>query len=205
MATVNMHMKFEIEIPKQTWLMLRKPCRLQTDGRTDGQTDRRTDKVNPVYPPSNFVGRGYKEARINLSGWIHAVDRSILASTTWIPPPKKTKLGPMDRFLAGTKARPTSESSQEVPAAGPAAAESPMQIGELTDFLTADRWRVNWGTCSSSLAGCQLAPYKLTCYISSPVSVYSYKIWDITHEYKADRCVFGLFPWAVKLWISMKH
>ena len=47
MATINMHMKFEIEIPKQTWLMLWKPCRLQTDGRTDGQTD----KVNPVYPP----------------------------------------------------------------------------------------------------------------------------------------------------------
>ena len=57
MATINMHMKFEIEIPKQTWLMLRKPCRLQTDGRTDGQTD----KVNPVYPPSNFIGRGYKK------------------------------------------------------------------------------------------------------------------------------------------------
>ena len=32
----------------------------RTDRRTDGQTDRRTDKVNPVYPPSNFVGRGYK-------------------------------------------------------------------------------------------------------------------------------------------------
>ena len=43
MATINMHMKFEIEIPKQTGLMLRKPCRLQTDRRTDGQTDRRTD------------------------------------------------------------------------------------------------------------------------------------------------------------------
>ena len=57
MATINMHMKFEIEIPRQTWLMLRKPCRLQTDGQTDG----RTDKVNPVYPPSNFVGRGYKD------------------------------------------------------------------------------------------------------------------------------------------------
>ena len=57
MATINRHMKFEIEIPKQTWLMLRKPCRLQTDG----QTDRRTDKVNPVYPPSNFVGRGYND------------------------------------------------------------------------------------------------------------------------------------------------
>ena len=59
MATINMHMKFEIEIPKQTWLMLRKPCRLQTDRRTDGQTD----KVNPVYPPSNFVGRGYKDTQ----------------------------------------------------------------------------------------------------------------------------------------------
>ena len=61
MATINMHMKFEIEIPKQTWLMLRKPCRLQTDGRTDRRTDGQTDKVNPVYPPSNFVGRGYKK------------------------------------------------------------------------------------------------------------------------------------------------
>ena len=59
MATINMYMKFKIEIPKQTWLMLRKPCRLQTDGRTDRRTDGRTDKVNPVYPPSNFVGRGY--------------------------------------------------------------------------------------------------------------------------------------------------
>ena len=63
MATINMHMKFEIEIPKQTWLMLRKPCRLQTDGRTDG----RPDKVNPVYPPSNFVGRGYNNIFIEVS------------------------------------------------------------------------------------------------------------------------------------------
>ena len=38
MAIINMHMKFEIEIQKETWLMLRKPCRLQTDGRTDGRT-----------------------------------------------------------------------------------------------------------------------------------------------------------------------
>ena len=52
MTTINMHMKFEIEIPKQTWLMLRKPCRLQTDGRTDGQGE-------SSIPPSNFVGRGY--------------------------------------------------------------------------------------------------------------------------------------------------
>ena len=29
----------------------------QMDGRTDGWTD----KVNPVYPPSNFVGRGYNK------------------------------------------------------------------------------------------------------------------------------------------------
>ena len=41
--------------------MLWKPCRLQTDGRTDGQKDGQTDKVNPVYPPSNFVGRGYND------------------------------------------------------------------------------------------------------------------------------------------------
>ena len=32
----------------------------QTDRRTDG----RTDKVNPVYPPSNFVGRGFKYGAI---------------------------------------------------------------------------------------------------------------------------------------------
>ena len=54
MATINMHMKFEIEIPKETWLMLRKPCRLQTDGQTDG----RMDKVNPVYPPPTSLGGG---------------------------------------------------------------------------------------------------------------------------------------------------
>ena len=53
MATINMHMKFEIEIPKQTWLMLRKPCRLQTDGQTDGQGE-------PSIPPSYLVGRGIK-------------------------------------------------------------------------------------------------------------------------------------------------
>ena len=39
MATINMHMKFEIVIPKQTWLMLRKPCRLQTDGQMDRRPD----------------------------------------------------------------------------------------------------------------------------------------------------------------------
>ena len=54
MATINMHMKFEIEIPKQTWLMLRKPCRLQTDGRTDGQTDGQGESSIP--PPTSFGG-----------------------------------------------------------------------------------------------------------------------------------------------------
>ena len=38
--TINMHMKFEIEIPKQTWLTLCKPCRLQwPDKQTDGQDE----------------------------------------------------------------------------------------------------------------------------------------------------------------------
>ena len=54
MATNNIYMKFEIEIPKQTQFMLWKPCRLQTDGRTDGQGE------FTIPPPSNFVGRGYK-------------------------------------------------------------------------------------------------------------------------------------------------
>ena len=30
MTTINMHMKFEIEIPKQTWLTSQKPCHLQS-------------------------------------------------------------------------------------------------------------------------------------------------------------------------------
>ena len=30
MTTINMHMKFEIEISKQTWLTTRKPCHLQS-------------------------------------------------------------------------------------------------------------------------------------------------------------------------------
>ena len=33
-ATKNMHVKFEIQISKQTWFMLQKPRCLQTDGRT---------------------------------------------------------------------------------------------------------------------------------------------------------------------------
>ena len=72
MATINMHMKFELEIPQQTWLMLRKPCRLQTDG----QTDRRTDKVNPLYPPSNFVGRGYNDGLFNDAYMRHSASMS---------------------------------------------------------------------------------------------------------------------------------
>ena len=53
MTTINMNMKFEIEIPKQTWLMLRKPCRLQTDGRTDGQGE---SSIPP--PPPTLLGGG---------------------------------------------------------------------------------------------------------------------------------------------------
>ena len=53
-----MHIKFEIEIPKQTWLTLRKSCRLETDGRTDGRTGRRAGQVNPVYLPTTSFGEG---------------------------------------------------------------------------------------------------------------------------------------------------
>ena len=65
MATINMHMKFEIEIQKETWLMLRKPCRLQTDGQTDGRTDGQGESS---IPPSNFVGRGYNEVYMTPNG-----------------------------------------------------------------------------------------------------------------------------------------
>ena len=44
MAPNNMHMKFEIEISKQTWVT-------ETMSSTDGRTDRPTDNVNQVYPP----------------------------------------------------------------------------------------------------------------------------------------------------------
>ena len=57
MATKNMHMKFQIEILKQTWVTLRKPCRLQMDGQTDRQTDRWTRWFQYTPPPTS-LGRG---------------------------------------------------------------------------------------------------------------------------------------------------
>ena len=66
-ATNKMHMEFQIEIPKQTWVTLRKPCRLQTDG----QTDRQTDKVIPVYPPPTSLGGGIKtETQWVILDWV---------------------------------------------------------------------------------------------------------------------------------------
>ena len=62
MATIKMHMKFEIEIPKQTWLMLRKPCRLQTDRRTDRRTDGQGESS---IPPPTSLGEGI--IRLSLS------------------------------------------------------------------------------------------------------------------------------------------
>ena len=64
MVTINMHMKFEIEIPKQTWLMLRKPCRLQTDGRTDG----RTRWIQYTLPPTSLAKYIYSIITNNIDG-----------------------------------------------------------------------------------------------------------------------------------------
>ena len=44
-ATNNMHTKFEIEIPRQTRVTLRKPCRLHMDR----QTDRRTRWIQYIF------------------------------------------------------------------------------------------------------------------------------------------------------------
>ena len=75
MAAINMHMKFEIEIPKQTWLTLRKPCHLQMD------------KVIPVIPPSSFVGRGYNEITCQTlegHGKVHNWYGSLKVVSDWI-------------------------------------------------------------------------------------------------------------------------
>ena len=74
MTTINMHMKFQIEIPKETWVMLRKPCRLQTDGQTDG----RTDKVNPVYPPPTSLGGGLNTKNREICAYFVVRGHSVL-------------------------------------------------------------------------------------------------------------------------------
>ena len=67
-AINKMHMKFEIEVPKQTWVTLRKPCRLQMDGQTDKQTDRQTDgqtdgQDDSSIPPPTSLGGGIMMTR----------------------------------------------------------------------------------------------------------------------------------------------
>ena len=65
----------------------------RTDGRTDGQTDGRTDKVNPVYPPSNFVGRGYNNYTAPWpleQHWKVSINRSHKSKMIWALFPFKT-------------------------------------------------------------------------------------------------------------------
>ena len=65
----NMHMKFEIEIPKQSWVTLWKPCRLQTNGQTDIRTRWIQYTLPPAPTTTNFVGRGYKYLRLSSNGF----------------------------------------------------------------------------------------------------------------------------------------
>ena len=37
--------------------------RTRDAGRTGGQTDGQTDGIKPIYPPNNFVVRGYNDTR----------------------------------------------------------------------------------------------------------------------------------------------
>ena len=61
-----------LDLCSQTWLMLRKPCQLQTDGRRDGRTDRRTDgQGESSIPLTNFVGRGYNKCHTPLNNYCH--------------------------------------------------------------------------------------------------------------------------------------
>ena len=60
MATINMHMKFENEIPKQTWLMPRNHVVYrQADGRTDGQGESSIPPPPPPPPPPQHSSQGY--------------------------------------------------------------------------------------------------------------------------------------------------
>ena len=54
-ATNNMYMKFQFQS---------KLAKLRSGNHvTYRRTDRLTDKVNPVYPPTNFVGREYNDSQ----------------------------------------------------------------------------------------------------------------------------------------------
>ena len=90
-ATNNMHMKFEIEIPRQTWVTLRKPCRLQMDGQTDMQTDRHADRLTCrqtcrqtdrrtrwiQYNPHQLHWRGYNDKSVEWHAVTETNDRPL--------------------------------------------------------------------------------------------------------------------------------
>ena len=50
MTIINMHMKFEIEIPKQTWLTSQKPCHLQSP-----------ETENLIWPPGGHFDNDVAE------------------------------------------------------------------------------------------------------------------------------------------------
>ena len=54
MAKNNMHMNVEIEIPKQTWVKLQKPCRLQRARRPKWIQYTPTTHHPPPTTPSTF-------------------------------------------------------------------------------------------------------------------------------------------------------
>ena len=63
-----MHTKFQIEIPKQIWVMLQKPHHLLMDG----QMDRWTRRIQYT-PTTNFVERGYNNASGKYPTFYHLV------------------------------------------------------------------------------------------------------------------------------------
>ena len=68
-ATNNMHVKFEIEIPKQTWVMLQKPCCLQTDEWT------RCIQYAPPPPPPPYTHTHNHEAVISEQRELEQLER----------------------------------------------------------------------------------------------------------------------------------
>ena len=58
MATNNVHMKFKIEIPKQTRVTLRKPCQLQSSDTEQGKSE----GFDSCDRPSNLAQFGFKSS-----------------------------------------------------------------------------------------------------------------------------------------------
>ena len=85
MATINMHMKFENEIPKQTWLMPRNHVVYrQADGRTDGQGESSIPPPPPPPPPQHSSQGYFTRDNLAVNSIIEGKELGIRILTKWL-------------------------------------------------------------------------------------------------------------------------